>query len=58
MKIKILYLISILLLSSCATYYMTPQSLQAQLKNGDPATSFNNNLTQVKCVDKDGMTMF
>ena len=42
-------IISTILLSSCATYFMTPQSLQSVLGKGKPVS-----VSKLKCVDKDG----
>ena len=52
MKFTVSILIAVtLLLSSCATYFMTPQGLQTALENKKVNKEGS---TRVKCVDKDG----
>jgi len=55
MKTKMfgIILLSAMLLTSCATYYITPQSLQSQLRKAQPNGQFNG-IYQVNCVDKNG----
>lgn len=54
MKTKLFgIIISTMLLTSCATYYLTPQSLRNQLQNAHPDGN-SNGISKINCVDKDG----